>query len=492
MPAKVILEVLSGPIQGQVFSFDRHDTFLFGRHKDCHARILNDVQVSRHHFLLEVNPPSARVRDLGSLNGTFVNGVKCGGRAKGDRPEDAAGRAFPEVDLKHGDQISVGGTTIAVKVELPRLCVQCGMEISATKGEIETSADPQHPHPGPLPSREREKSGAVPDGFPSTGAQVPITVTEAAPGISNDMICEECRSKPAGLRALLQAAAKKPPKTSPLNDAGYDLGEVLGIGGMGVVHKALRRSDGQAVAVKLMLAKVVVSEKARDAFLREIDVVRKLEHRNIVKIFETGPAGEGFYFAMELCNAGSLDRMIARQGGKLRPGIAAPIILQCLHGLEHAHRQNFVHRDLKPQNVLLDKQEGRWCVKIADFGLAKDFAQAGFSGMTATGSYGGTYNYMPREQLTHFKYVRPVSDVWSIAATFYHMLTGAYPLDFSNDCDPVAVILNDKPVPIRKRDQTIPAALAAVIDRALSSDPAARYQTAVEMRTALETAIRSA
>ena len=85
MSAKVVLQVISGPIQGKVFEFDTHDTFLFGRSKECHARLPKDGYVSRHHFLLEVNPPEATIRDLGSLNGTHVNGVRYGGR-KADPP----------------------------------------------------------------------------------------------------------------------------------------------------------------------------------------------------------------------------------------------------------------------------------------------------------------------------------------------------------------------------------------------------------------------
>src|SRR5688500_19595362 len=115
MPAKVILKVVSGPIEGKTFSFTSHDTFLFGRHGTCHARLPNDPLVSRHNFILEVNPPDLRLRDLGSLNGTIVNGVKHGGRAPDERPQEAAKRHYPEVDLKNGDRITVGNTTIEVR-----------------------------------------------------------------------------------------------------------------------------------------------------------------------------------------------------------------------------------------------------------------------------------------------------------------------------------------------------------------------------------------
>src|SRR5512143_3549125 len=101
MPGSVRLVVTAGPIRGQRYEFTSHDTFLFGRAADCHARLAaNDVSASRHHFLLEANPPRARVRDLGSLNGTHVNGTRHGGRGKGG--------AAAEVDLRDGDEIRVG------------------------------------------------------------------------------------------------------------------------------------------------------------------------------------------------------------------------------------------------------------------------------------------------------------------------------------------------------------------------------------------------
>ena len=110
MPAKVELEVVAGPKRGKKFCFDEHDTFVFGRMPDCHACFPDDNQVSRHHFLLEANPPQACLRDLGSLNGTYVNGVKHGGRKKGETPEEGVQRHYPELSLKDGDRIQVGQT----------------------------------------------------------------------------------------------------------------------------------------------------------------------------------------------------------------------------------------------------------------------------------------------------------------------------------------------------------------------------------------------
>jgi serine/threonine protein kinase len=108
--------------------------------------------------------------------------------------------------------------------------------------------------------------------------------------------------------------------------------------------------------------------------------------------------------------------------------------------------------------------------KLADFGLAKSFEQAGLSGLTATGAVGGTLYFMPREQITHFRVLRPAGDVWAMGATLYHMLTLSYPRDFVPGADPLQVILQGGTVPIRRREPGLPADLAEVIDRAVDDD----------------------
>jgi serine/threonine protein kinase len=163
--------------------------------------------------------------------------------------------------------------------------------------------------------------------------------------------------------------------------------------------------------------------------------------------------------------------------GRLSLAQSKPIILGALEALAFAHDKGFVHRDLKPQNILLS----RGAVRLSDFGLAKSFQQAGLSGMSMTGGYAGTPVFMPREQITNFKYVKPVSDVWSMGATIYNMLTGAFPYSFTKERDPIDVILNEDVVPIRKRDKSVTASLAAVIDKALAKKAKERYQTAAEL-----------
>lgn len=447
----VCLHVLQGPMKGKVFAFEEHDTFLFGRLADCHCCLPNDPLVSRRHFMLEVTPPDARIRDFGSLNGTYVKDKKIGSREKGETPEQGQKRKYPEVDLKDGDNIRAGDTVFSVKIEReeaagPVVCAQCGKDVA---GEI-------------------------------GGRQV------------GSYICQACRQSmemdPAQiLRDMLAKDAGKPAQKEGLPViAGYQIKRRIGIGGYGAVYLAVSEVAARQVAIKVMLARVAVDEQARTRFSREIELLTGLRHENVVEVYNSGSAGSAFYFVMEHCPGGSVADYMEAQGGKLTPAVALPIMRQALQGLAFVHQRSVVHRDLKPHNILLAGTPASPCAKIADLGLAKNFERAGLSGHTMTGAYAGTPFYMPKEQLTGYKYVKPVSDVWSLGATFYNMLTGVTPRDFPKGCDPLEVILKCEIIPIRRRDPCIPAGLAMVIDRAVAASTKDRYADAGEMLEAMQ------
>lgn len=481
----MILEVTEGPLRGQRFIFDEHDTFVFGRAPDCHACLsAEDTTSSRHHFLLEVNPPDARIRDLGSRNGTYVNGAKQGGRAANETPEEGARRRHAEIDLKQGDVVRVGATVFVVRVEVPAVCFDCGAPIpEVSKDECVWVGGT---YLCPSCREAAAKSGAPP---PARCGQCGRDVTtEVGPRRGGDYICAACRDQaekdPAAVLArALAEHSRQPGGAGSVGIAGYRLGKILGRGGMGAVYLAERNSDEKAVALKVMLARVAVDERSRQLFRREIEVLQSLRHENIVALFDHGSAGGAFFFVMELCSGGSLQDLLEDRRRPLEAREAGPLMLDALAGLAHAHARGFVHRDLKPANVLL-AAPGRGA-KIADFGFAKNFEKAGLSGMTRTGTTAGTYPFMPREQLINFKDVKPASDVFSLGATFYFLLTGSLPRDMPPSRDPLEVILENAIVPIRQRDPMVPPVLAAVIDQSVAPRPQDRYETAVEFHAAL-------
>ena len=421
MATAVSLLVTKGPAKGKVFPFMEHDTFLFGRMADCHARFPDDTQVSRHHFILEVCPPQVSLRDLGSLNGTHVNGKKCGARKAGESPEEGAKREYPTVDLKNGDTIEVGQTTISVIIakQVGQPIVQAGIE----PGEISELS-------------------------------------------------------PEQLFQLVFGGEKR----GLLEIPGFVAEKELGRGGFGAVYQARRKNDGAQVAIKVMLSQADASEDAVLRFKREMDVNRQLDHPNIVRFIESGSHKGAFYFVMELCDGGSLMDLFRRNKGPLTPEQLMPHALKALEGLAYAHSKGFVHRDIKPGNILIHKGVAR----VADFGMSKSFQLAGLSGMSSTGKTAGTPVFMPPEQIVNFTYVKPVSDVFSIGATMYYLLTGEFPFEFPAKRDPIDVLLNDDVVAIRKRVPSVPKALAAAIDRAVTKKHKDRFINATELLKAFK------
>lgn len=449
-PATVTLSLVKGRLDPAQYVFDERTTCVLGRSEDCSPRLPDDEHprlVSRHHCLLDINPPDIRVRDFGSLNGTYVNGRKIGQREKHQTPEEGAATVFPEYDLADGDEIRVGDTVLRVGIRAEPtptlvLCVKCGQQVGDEEG--------------------------------------------AGPG---EYLCAQCRSEPSAVAGLLLGLAHSGrPELAPI--AGYELLRELGRGGMGAVYLARHEVTGKQVALKVMLPKVAANAQARARFLREAALTKALRHPNIVSLYDSGFAGGTFYLTTEYCPGGSLDRLLPGHArGRLAVGEAVRLPLQVLEGLEHAHGEGVVHRDLSPSNILLDGTGGDrvapLTAKITDFGIAKAFDQAGLSGLTRTGATAGKPHFMPRQQVINFKRAVPAVDVWALAACLYHMLTARYPRDFPQGKDPWQVILQSPAVPIRQREPGVPRALAEIIDRALTEQPAIGFQSAAELHRAL-------
>ena len=158
-----------------------------------------------------------------------------------------------------------------------------------------------------------------------------------------------------------------------------------------------------------------------------------------------------------------------------------------LKALHAAHQQGFVHRDVKPSNVLVQEVAGRAVVKLTDFGLARVYQASSLSGLTMTGQFGGTMAYIAPEQITSFRDCQPQSDQYSAAATLYYLLSRKYVYDLPKEIgQQIRTVLEARPIPIEQRCLGIPKPLAQAIHKALSRDPADRFPSCAEFREALQ------
>jgi len=267
---------------------------------------------------------------------------------------------------------------------------------------------------------------------------------------------------------------------------GYEMIAEVGIGTLGAVFLAKSETTGQHVAVKVVPIRTAATELLRRKFLAEIDHVAQARNPNMVSLVERGTVGQAFYFVTEYCGGGNLAQWMESSGGKLKSVEIRPVMQQCLEALKHAHLHRLVHGNITPQNILFASAVDPRVAKISDFALAKEFGQKFSSRPTQAVDFHAA-GFMPRERLTSEHGLNSRSDLWSLAAVFYHALTGSYPWDFRGR-DPRDVIPREDPTPLREREETVPASVARVIDRALRPNPAQRYQTASEMKAAWDMA----
>jgi len=234
------------------------------------------------------------------------------------------------------------------------------------------------------------------------------------------------------------AASKSPTETI----GNYDLVEKLGAGSMGTVYKGRHWETGQLVAIKVMPAEIARNPVLIKRFEQEFRITSKLDHPNIVRVMEFSKNESNPYLVMELVDGESLGDRLDRDG-KLSEDEAIHIILQVAQGLHRAHRQGLIHRDVKPDNVMVTKDG---VAKLTDLGLAKD--NDADEGLTRTGRGLGTPDYIAPEQFRNAKNASIRCDVYGLGATLYHMVTGRVPF---GEPDPVQAMLrklrNDLPTP---------------------------------------------
>ncbi len=367
------LRVVDGPLAGTEFTLENGPA-VAGRHIDC-AIPIPDPRISRNHaeFIPDANGHYA-IMDLGSANGTSINGILLPPRV-------------PRI-LSGGDEIRMGQNTYR---------------------------------------------------FFSGDARIP-----------------------------------------DVDIPGFVLEDILAEGGMGSICKARQAETNQVVAIKILHAGYAQHEEFVNRFIQEARAAGRLSHPNIVKVYNVGKTANGrYYFTMELVKGATLTQRIPTLS---RPAVLV-MFMEIADALDYAHKRGIIHRDIKPDNILIG-EDGE--PKLTDLGIAVLDSQD----MTPNGQRVlGTPHYMSPEQASG-KTITPQTDIYSLGATFYHVLSGAPLFDAPSPEQIMIKHVREKPAPLAERAPDLPADIAAIVDKCLEKDPSQRFANAAQLRDTLAKAIR--
>ncbi|MCA9322835.1 MAG: serine/threonine protein kinase [Planctomycetes bacterium] len=261
---------------------------------------------------------------------------------------------------------------------------------------------------------------------------------------------------------------------------GYRLFDKLGQGSMGTVFRARQLSLDREVAIKILAPFLQRNERFVTRFLKEAKILARLNHPNIVRCIDVGQSDGQYYLAMEFCDGPTVGEIIKR-GGRMAEERATRVILQVARALEHAFESEVIHRDIKPDNIMIIPGG---TAKLCDLGLVKDLGTSGDT--TDTGSALGTPNYISPEQARGDDHLDHRSDVYSLGATYYHMVTGVTPFENANPAVTMVAHINDIPPTPRDRCPDLTPETSRIITKMMRKHPDDRYQSATAIIRDLE------
>jgi WD40 repeat protein/serine/threonine protein kinase len=293
----------------------------------------------------------------------------------------------------------------------------------------------------------------------------------------------------------------------PLSRLGrYNILRVLGTGSFGVVYLAEDPRLNRRVAIKVARGNVLVDPMLRTRFFREAEALARFEHPHIVPVYEAGETDGLYYLVLAYCDGPTLDDWLAERQAPVEPADAVRLMLPLIDAVEHAHSRGILHRDIKPGNIILQKSEVRdqksevgsqksktaildsdlrpltsdFFPRLTDFGLAKILEAR--SKETLAGMVLGTAHYMAPEQAAgHFERVGPATDVYSLGAVLYELLSGRVPIRGDSTIDTLRRVLIDEPPDLHRSLKNMPEDLGAIVHKCLIKSPTLRYATAAEL-----------
>lgn len=271
----------------------------------------------------------------------------------------------------------------------------------------------------------------------------------------------------------------------------YRVLDELGRGGMGRVFKAEHQTMNRIVALKVVAASLMKTERARKLFQREVRAAARLIHPNIVTAYDANHVGDRHYLVMEFVNGPNLQDLV-KERGPLSVGQACDFIRQAAIGLQYAHEMGMVHRDIKPSNLLAQRSPGKPCViKILDFGLARLHEPKDASRKLQDSLPGyeqqvmGTPDYLSPEQARNLHSADIRSDLYSLGCTMHYLLTGQVPFPGGTALEKLVRHGSDAPAPVHELRPDVPPDVSAIVTKLLAKKPGDRYQTPLELAAEL-------
>ena len=515
----VVFELIDGPDSTEIISVEEAETFTLGRGDDCRHPFA-DMQCSRHHLAIEYQPPCCYLRDLGSKNGTKVNSTR-----------------IQEATLCDGDVIDLGRVKLrfrvlpepepepepeAKTVLLPKpVAPEDERTVFIPKEAIPVPAAIPPPAKITSPSREAftppvQQPAPTPASIPVTPPTVhqpakqavrpikpvaqevkkPVSPVKAKNNSRPEqrVCCYRCRKASVPTDGKLHhekelfvcGACEHEMQHCDEIIPGYCLREKRSESGRAEIWRADETLTGRPVTVRIIKQQWLSDDRQLEMFLRGSRILTTLRHPHITECVCAGLYNRQVFMVMEWFDGIDADLLRERRGGRLAVGETVAIGVQVLDALRYAHQLEIVHRDIKPGNIICGGQPPAYQVKLTDFDQARFFTVDDESLITLRGVVRGTRPFMPPEQVVDSRQVDHRADIYAVGATLYFLLTGQYIYDFSPNVNPLLTIVEDAIVPIEARGVPLPRGLCAVINRAIQKDKTQRYQSAADMRAALQ------
>jgi eukaryotic-like serine/threonine-protein kinase len=423
---EVVLRVTSGPHAGQECVLDGRGTCVVGRSSQARLSMQEDRLLSREHFRIDVDPPACSLIDLGSTNGTKVNGLR-----------------VETIPLRDGDLITAGDSAFVVRVEQTShegravRCAGCH-KLASDPASAAQLASP----PGWL----CEDCDAMRHRFPATHPDYLIERKIGTGGMGEVYFARKLSiNRPIAIKMMVPtgAASKR-------------------------AKDYFRREMG---------------------VLKDLLMPTGACHPNIVAFYDIFEIDGQFQLIMEYVAGKNAQEWVEALPGPLPIAAAARIGRHLLSALDFAHSKGYVHRDIKPSNLLIMGPPQRPQVKLSDFGLAKNFREnAGFAALTHQGDIGGSVGFISPDHIRDFREVKEPADIYSAGATLYYLLTLNYPYYNFNPHkgDAYSTILEHPAVPLRAHRPDAPEGLWRVLRRAMEKQPGDRWPSAAAMSDALK------